>query len=91
MQTHLADHPACQKDLSALAPLCKLTADEMKNDFAALVCVQQRPPEQFEAVSETCEQVSILPKSYKYLQPGTGVMILKIFSPKKLQKIGVFD
>jgi len=29
----------------------------MKNDFAALMCVQQRPPEQFEAISETCEQV----------------------------------
>jgi hypothetical protein len=24
-------------------------------------------------------------------QPGTDVMILKIFSPKTLQKIGVFD
>ncbi len=35
----------------------QLTPEEMKNDFAALMCVQQRPPEQFEAVTETCEQV----------------------------------
>ncbi len=29
----------------------------MQNDFAALTCAQNRPPEKFEAISETCEQV----------------------------------
>jgi hypothetical protein len=29
----------------------------MENDFATLSCAQNRPPDKFEAVSETCEQV----------------------------------
>ena len=36
---------------------CGLTKDDLQNDFAALACAQDRPPEQFEAISETCEQV----------------------------------
>ena len=30
---------------------------DLENDFAALTCAQNRPPEQFEALTETCEQV----------------------------------
>ena len=36
---------------------CGLTKEDLQNDFAALTCAQDRPPEQFEAISETCEQV----------------------------------
>ncbi len=50
-----------------------MSPEEMKNDFAALMCVQQRPPEQFEAVTETCEQVlwafkNDLTKGGKFIQ-----------------------
>ena len=36
---------------------CGLNKDDLQNDFAALACAQDRNPEQFEAISETCEQV----------------------------------
>ena len=36
---------------------CGLSAEEMENDFAALSCAQNLPPEKFSAISETCEQV----------------------------------
>lgn len=29
----------------------------MENDFATLTCAQNLPPDQFEAITETCEQV----------------------------------
>ncbi len=34
-----------------------MTEEDLKNDFAALSCAQDLPPEKFEAISETCEQV----------------------------------
>ena len=34
-----------------------MTKMDLENDFAALTCAQNRPPEQFEALTETCEQV----------------------------------
>ena len=85
LQTHLADHPACQKDLSALASRCQLTQEEIKNDFAALMCVQQRSPEQFEAISETCEQVlwtykNQLTKGGHLIQQVEEVLITDIHS-----------
>ena len=36
---------------------CGLSSEEMENDFAALSCAQNLPPEKFSAISETCEQV----------------------------------
>ena len=36
---------------------CGLSKEEMENDFAALSCAQNLPPEKFNAISETCEQV----------------------------------
>ena len=36
---------------------CGLSKMDLENDFAALTCAQNRPPEQFEAITETCEQV----------------------------------
>ena len=85
LQTHLADHPACQKDLSALASRCQLTQEEIKNDFAALMCVQQRSPKQFEAISETCEQVlwtykNQLTKGGHLIQQVEEVLITDIHS-----------
>ena len=73
LAVHLSEHPACAKDLAALATRCQLSPEEMRNDFAALVCVQQRPPEQFEAITETCEQVlwtfkNELTKGGKFIQ-----------------------
>lgn len=85
LQTHLADHPACQTDLAALATRCHLTQEEIKNDFAALMCVQQRSPEQFEAISETCEQVlwtykNELTKGGHLIQQVEEVCIICLFT-----------
>ena len=82
LAVHLSEHPACAKDLAALASRCQLTPEEMKNDFAILVCVQQRPPDPFEAITETCEQVlwtfkNQLTKGGKFIQQVEDVSYFK--------------
>ena len=54
---HLLNHPACKNDLLALSKYCGLSSQDMEDDFATLTCAQNLPPEKFEAISETCEQV----------------------------------
>lgn len=53
----LINHPACKRDLLALTPRCGLKEADMENDLAVLSCAQDRPPDEFQAVSDTCEQV----------------------------------